>query len=92
MTNQSFDFTGTGVPTQVAMGNNLQVIVPNNTLQCPHKSPTVVGSLRCRKDNGTYTCVTWKIFYAACHRGQFNCNTNSAAFVPAVTICAQRLF
>lgn len=51
--------------------------------------------MRCKKNDGSFTTVSWLYFYPQCskimqHLGQ--CNGNAGAFVPAVTVCALRLF
>ncbi len=40
------------------------------------------------------TSVTWKIFYPACPKiNPYKiCNSLGGAYVPAITICTQRLF
>jgi len=51
--------------------------------------------MRCKKDDGTYTMTTWKYFTAQCTRNQQAlgiCSGTSGAFVPAITVCLQRLF
>jgi len=51
--------------------------------------------MKCKKDNGSYTTVTWKYYYSGCTKTQQNlgiCYANIGAFVPAVTVCNQRLF
>lgn len=54
-------------------------------------------NLYCNKgvdDNGDaiYTCATWRMFKANCPKGSLQCSNNSSAWVPAITICNQRLF
>lgn len=36
--------------------------------------------------------VTWRLFYPACGRLNQRCNALLGAYVPAVTVCLQRLF
>jgi hypothetical protein len=43
----------------------------------------------------TYTQAKWKYFYSNCTRLQQNlglCSASSGAYVPAITVCIQRLF
>lgn len=40
---------------------------------------------------GTRT-VTWRLFYAQCPKLNQLCSRWSKAYVPAVTVCIQRLF
>jgi len=62
----------------------------------------------CRKPNGVLTtlrqncaransrinklCGGWKYFMADCPKGNMLCSGMSGAWVPAITVCAQRLF
>ena len=50
--------------------------------------------MRCKKDNGTYTTVTWRIFYPRCPKVNVQglCNAKAGAYVAAITVCTQRLF
>jgi len=51
--------------------------------------------MKCKKPNGVFTTVTWKLFYAACKRFQIangTCNALSKGYVAAVTVCNQQLF
>lgn len=50
--------------------------------------------MRCKKPDGTYTNVTWLVFYPTCPRINVNnlCNQLAGAYVAAVTVCGQRLF
>lgn len=40
----------------------------------------------------TRTTVTWELFRADCPRTNLQCSSTSTAYVPATTICQQRLF
>ena len=45
--------------------------------------------------NNTCTCAKWKFFTAQCSRNQQAlglCSGTSGAYVPAITVCNQRLF
>lgn len=48
------------------------------------------------KDTGERTCtyqdVTYRFFYVNCPKSSFNCSAQSGAWVPAITVCNQRLF
>ena len=51
--------------------------------------------MRCRKNDGTYTTVTWVYFYPQCSRimqAVGICSARKGAYVPAVAVCNQRLF
>jgi len=48
--------------------------------------------LPCRKANGVLTCSKWKYFVANCPKGNMMCSGMSGAYVPAVTVCGQKLF
>lgn len=51
--------------------------------------------MRCKKPDGTYTTVTWRYYYPSCSRNLqlLNlCSASRGAWVPAVTVCQQRLF
>lgn len=53
-------------------------------------------TLRCLKSGSgaqaVYTHVTWRLFYADCPKINQLCNKKSNAFVPAITVCNQKLF
>lgn len=51
--------------------------------------------MRCKKDDGSFTTVSWLYFYPQCSRIMQSvgmCNGKAGAFVPAVTVCSLRLF
>lgn len=51
--------------------------------------------MRCKKPDGTYTTVTMLYFYPVCGRilqALGVCSAKAGAFVPAITVCNQRLF
>jgi len=49
--------------------------------------------MKCKKPDGTYTTVTWRIFYPVCPKiNTVNCNPQAGAFLAAVTVCQLRLF
>jgi hypothetical protein len=53
--------------------------------------------LKCLKEtdddgNPVYTCATMKLFKANCPKNNRQCSQLSSAWVPAVTVCAQRLY
>jgi len=48
--------------------------------------------LYCEKPDGTYTCATWRKFRVSCPKVNGQCSSLSEAWVPAVTVCNQRLF
>ena len=55
--------------------------------------PTV--AFKCLRTNKTCTCAKWKFFTAQCTRNQQAlglCSGTSGAYVPAITVCNQRLF
>lgn len=39
-----------------------------------------------------YTCATWRKFRVQCPKLNSVCSTQSEAWVPAITVCNQRLF
>lgn len=45
-------------------------------------------------DNGDpiYTCATWRKFRVSCPKVNALCSNLSEAYVPAITVCNQRLF
>lgn len=53
------------------------------------------NKMKCKKPDGTFTTVTYKFYYAQCTRNLqiLNlCSGSRGAWVPAVTVCQQRLF
>lgn len=53
--------------------------------------------LYCLKGNDAngdpiYTCATWRKFRVNCPKVNFLCSNLSEAWVPAITVCNQRLF
>lgn len=51
----------------------------------------------CETDsNGIQTCeyknITWRFFFVNCPKSSFNCSAQRGAWVPAITVCNQRLF
>lgn len=48
--------------------------------------------MRCKKSDGTYVTVTWRLFYPNCPRLNQLCNPLSGAYVSAVTVCQLSLF
>lgn len=53
--------------------------------------------LKCVKeldDEGekVFNCATMRLFRVNCSKINRQCNTISAAYVPAITVCSQRLF
>jgi len=69
----------------------------DQTNSCPKTTCQTTG-FACRKkttSNSSCTCATWKYYYAQCSRNQVAlgiCNANSGAYVPAITICNQKLY
>jgi hypothetical protein len=68
-----------------------------NTNVAPVTSNSCVRKLFCNKGldaNGDkiFTCATWRRFNANCPKVNFQCNSLSAAWVAAITVCNQRLF
>lgn len=55
-----------------------------------------MNTMRCLKSGtgptAVYTQVTWRLFYADCPKINQLCSKNSNAYVPAITICNQKLF
>lgn len=47
----------------------------------------VTGTRSC-----TYQQVIWRFFNVNCPKGNLQCSTTSGAWVPAITVCNQRLF
>ena len=51
--------------------------------------------MNCKKPDGTFTTTTWAFFYAQCtpiQQALGLCSANAGAWVPAITICTQRLY
>ena len=51
--------------------------------------------MNCKKPDGTYTVASWIYFYTQCTTIQNAlgiCSAKSGAYVPAITVCAQRLW
>jgi len=40
----------------------------------------------------TYQTTTWRLFYANCPKLNQLCSAKRGAYVPAITVCTQRLF
>jgi uncharacterized delta-60 repeat protein len=47
--------------------------------------------LPCRKSDGSISCSKWKYFMADCPKNNRMCSGMSGAYLPAITICNQRL-
>lgn len=43
--------------------------------------------MRCKKSDGTYVTVTWRLFYANCPKSNRQCSALSSGYVAAVTVC-----
>jgi hypothetical protein len=39
-----------------------------------------------------FGCVPMQLFFVSCNTFNSLCNSNSSAFLPAITVCAQQLF
>ncbi len=50
--------------------------------------------MKCKKSDGTFTTVTWQVFFPTCPKinGNSLCNQKAGAYVAAVTVCNQQLF
>jgi len=48
--------------------------------------------LPCRKPDGSLTCSKWTYFFADCPKNNMMCSGMSGGYVPAITVCNQRLF
>jgi hypothetical protein len=51
--------------------------------------------MKCKLASGQYTTATWKYFYPRCSRTLQSlgiCSSKAGAWVPAITVCTQRLF
>lgn len=48
--------------------------------------------MKCKKADGTYTTVTWKLFYPACPKVNQLCSPFNGAWVAAITVCNLRLY
>jgi hypothetical protein len=51
--------------------------------------------MRCKKSDGSYVTVTWRLFYPRCSRilqGLGRCSALAGAYVPAITVCNESLF
>ncbi len=49
-------------------------------------------TLKCKKADGSYANVTWRLFYPSCPKLNQQCNPLGGAYVAAITVCKQRLF
>jgi len=72
--------TPTPTPTHVEIGSCSAIVCPTPAFKC------FVGS------DKSCTCATWKMFYPKCKRSDLICNGRSGAYVPAITVCNQKLF
>ena len=74
------------------VGEGSVALSPRNTcsdLVCP------TAAFKCLKTSKTCTCSKWKFFTAQCTKSQQalgQCSGTSGAWVPAITVCNQRLF
>ncbi len=72
--------------------------IANPTLTCTSVSGETNTGMKCAKPEDTsgnvyFTCARWRIFYPNCGRNLNGlCNPQAGAYVPAITICTQRLF
>lgn len=51
--------------------------------------------MKCKKPDGTYTTTNWLYFYPNCGRILQSlgiCSAKAGAYVPAITVCNQRLY
>lgn len=75
---------------------NFSIITSDQTNSCPKTTcPTTGFTCRIQNAISPCTCATWKYYYANCSRIQVAlgiCSANSGAYVPAITVCNQRLF
>jgi len=55
---------------------------PNDYFYC--RTPVALG--------GVYKYVKWRWFYVRCPKLGINCNSESGAYVPAITVCNQQLW
>lgn len=46
----------------------------------------------CRKPDGSYAIVRWRYFYTNCAKLGKQCSATKGAYLPAVTVCRQRLW
>ena len=56
---------------------------------------TIVPGFNClapAATSNTCSCRSWKQFYANCPKGNRQCSKESRAYLPAITVCTQRLF
>ena len=76
---------------------NFSVTSTNQNNSCPPQTCTTKGlpCLNKTTKSSSCTCATWKYYYAQCSRIQVGlglCSANSGAYVPAITVCNQKLF
>lgn len=54
------------------------------------------SKMRCKytdaNGQAAYRTVTWKLFYPNCSNTNLQCNSINGAYVPAITVCLQRLW
>jgi predicted membrane-bound mannosyltransferase len=75
--------TTTGIARTTAVGSN-------TTVQRAIQVPCTSSQFRCYIGTG-YDCMTWKFFYPNCTNHNLYCNASAGAYVPAITVCTQRL-
>lgn len=76
---------------------DFSVVSSDQATSCP-KTTCPTEGFACRKKTSSTSscaCSTWKYYYAQCSRNQVAlgiCSASSGAYVPAITVCNQRLF
>lgn len=77
----------------------MAAVTPTPARKCigSDASGVPVRNLYCLKgmdDNGDpiYTCATWRKFKVSCPKINSLCSSLSEAYLPAITVCNQRLF
>lgn len=76
------------VSTTIPVSTSCVKTTCNNQVGFPCRVPTDANPSNC-------TCATWKFFFPQCTRSQIasgTCNGRAGAYVPAITVCNQRLF
>lgn len=66
--------------------------MPVTNVVCTDQTAQTNTGFKCKKPDGNVECIKWRFFYPDCPRLNLLCNPLSGAWVPAVTVCDQRLF
>lgn len=84
--------------TQVSAGYYHTAALSGSTVPVTSCAKTVCDGQKgfaCLKQDASCTCAKWKYFYSNCTKNQNAlgiCSSMSGAYVPAITVCNQRLY